>query len=692
VMLIVEDLHWVDPSSLEFLSRCVELPKASCVLIMLTCRPEFDAGWRTRRGVTLLGLGGLDVARAEELVALAARGKALPPEVVRQIVRRAGGIPLFIEETTRAVVESGQLQDTGDRYELVGSLSSPSVPMSLRDALMARLDRLGAVKSLVQLGATIGYDFSYGLLQAVSGADHTVLQQQLGVAVLSGLLQAHGTIPDATFVFKHALVRDTAYQSLLRKTQQLHHQRIAAALEGCYPEIAEQRPELLAHHHTEAGNITAAVPYWQKAGGQAISRAAFAEAIAHVARGLRLLERLPDSPERDREELTLQSPLAIALQAHRGYAAPEVDLAYKRARDLCRRVGGAAEFLSVSRGQTLFYVVRADLGTAMELGAELLRLGADNRNAEYLVEGHLTTGLVLNYLGRFVEARSHLEHGLACYKADDRPLASFQYGGHSPAFCHSYQGRVLSFLGYYDQALRSSEEGLARAQALSIPLSQAQALGMLALLHQTRREFAAAHLWADKAISYASEFGFAYWSALGSMVRGWIIAHEGQLDEGIANLRQGLDRYRATGAKLGLSWFLAMLGELYGMSRQWEQGLEAVTQGLDHAAATGERYYEAELHRLKGELLLGQVGAEAAEAAEACFGLALDVARNQRARSWELRAATSLSRLWRDQNRCEEAWELLAGIYTWFTEGFAVADLRDAQKLLDELTKRQSGV
>ena len=685
VLLLVEDLHWADPSTLEFLQGCANRREWSRVLIVVTARPEFNAPWLAHPDVTLRDLGGLDAEGAEALVRQALGGKTLPAPVLQQIIQRADGIPLFIEETTRAIVESNMLHDAGDRYELAGPLPPTLVPASLQDALMARVDRLESAKRVVQLGATIGREFDYELLVAVSGENAPGLQQQLDRAVLSGLLQQHGSVPRATFVFKHALVQDTAYQSLLRKTREQYHQRIADVLEDRFPDTAAERPELLAHHHAEGGNAGAAIPYWGKAGNRAIARAAFPEAIAHLRRGIHLLDALPDGPPRDLQELALQSALGMALQAHRGYAAPEVDHAYTRARVLCQRAGTPGDLLSVSRGQNLFYIARGEYHKASEFGIELLKVGAETASLEHLLEGHMTLGVNLIYLARFVDSRSHFEQGLAIHTPESGPLRAFQYVGHSEAWCRSYLGRTLSFLGHYEQAISASEKGVEVARAFAIPLSIAQAMAMHTNLFHMLGDVGATESWANKTIAYANEHGFPYWSSLSSMVLGWALAHQGHLDDGIAQLRRGIDQNLATGAKVGRSWFLVMLAELYAMNRQWDLGLEAVAQALAHVDETDERYYEAEAYRLKGELLSARGGGANAHDAEACFRRAIYVAAGQHAKAWELRASTSLARLWHASDRSADARHLLTGTYEWFTDGIDVPDLREARKMLADL-------
>jgi class 3 adenylate cyclase/predicted ATPase len=687
LLLIVEDLHWVDPSTLDLLTLCIDRVATAPVLVLLTCRPDFAVPWTGLPQLAEIRLQRLGPAQSEEIASHVAGGKRLPPEVMQQLVERTDGIPLFIEETTKAILESDLLQQSDDRYQLTGTLQVPTIPVTLQDALMGRLDRLGTGKQVAQIGAAIGRRFSYELLQAVSSLDQAVLGAELRKIVNSGLLDEEGRLPHATYIFKHALIQDAAYQSLLRRTRQQYHRDIARALEERFPETADTQPELMAHHLTEAGLAEPAIPYWQKAGEVAIKRAAFLEAINHLGRGIEALQKLADGTGRDRREIGLQTALGMALQATRGYAAPEVDRAYTRARTLCERAGDENELVAVVRGQHLFYGVRADYRTGMDLVHQLLELGERNQNPGYQLEAHLAMGLCSLYMGRFLESRAHFEQGLALYKPEDRPLHSFHYLGHSAAICRSYLGRTLSFLGYQDQAVKFSEEGLVLARTFSIPMSQVQAMGMLTILYQARRDFSAAREWASNTIWHATEYGFPYWSSLSAMVQGSLVAQQGHLDQGLAQLRRALDRHLATGAKLGLSWFLVLLAELYGMATRWEEGFQALSQALAHVEDTEERYYAAEVHRLRGELLLRQSGLRAAADAETCLRQALDVARRQAAKAWELRAATSLARLWCDQNRADEARALLTDVYNWFTEGFDTPDLQDARRLLDELAR-----
>jgi class 3 adenylate cyclase/predicted ATPase len=686
VLLILQDLHWADPSTLEFLARATDQCGPARLVIALTCRPEFQAAWQEKSGVRRVDLGSLTAPDAETLMTAVADGKTLPPEVVRQVVARTDGVPLFIEETTRAIIESGALNDAGDRYELVGALPFGLVPMTLQDALMARLDRLGPAKVAVQLGATIGREFAYDLVQAVSESGEALLRDQLGRAVASGLLQRRGAGHETTFVFKHSLVQETAYRSLLRKTRQQHHQRIATVMEQGFPDTTEQRPELVAHHHTEAGNPARAVPYWGKAGSQAVARAAFAEAISHLSRGLSLLEMLEAGESRDRQELALQSPLGLALQARKGYAAAEVDRAYSRARELCNNLGDFTELISVLRGQHMFYGVRADYFTAMQIGERMLELAEKGGNPGHRMEAHLALGLYTLYLGDFASSRRHLESGIALAGSTDSAPAAFQHLGHSTAMCHSYLSRTLWFMGCVDEATAHSLESVKLARSLALPMTVAQATGMHTLLQQVRRRTDETLDWAQQTRAYAMEHGLVYWSALSSMVEAWGIAERGDLGQGIVQFRCGLDGYLSTGARLGYSSFLVVLGQLLARDGRCPEAFEAVSKAADHVQATGERYYEAEVHRLKGELLTARATTDADLEAEACFQAALATSRRQVARAWELRAACSLARLWQRQGRPADAFALLMPVYDRFTEGRGDADAIEARKLLDALS------
>jgi predicted ATPase len=644
-------------------------------------------------------------------------GKVLPSEVVQQIVDKTDGVPLFVEELTKAVVESGGLReddarDVGARLRpgfSTGHVRLPlAIPATLHDSLMARLDRLGPAKEIAQLGATLGREFSYELLQAVSSLEEPTLEQGLKQLVEAELVYQRGLPPQATYLFKHALVQDAAYQSLLKSTRQQFHNKIAQILEERFPDTKETHPELLAHHYTEAGLTTRAIPYWQKAGERAVQRSAYVEAISHLTKGLELLKTLPDTPKRAQRELTLQLALGAPLQATRGWAAPEMVQTYNRARELCRQVGETPQLFGVLGGLWVFYFDRAEYKTAHELAEQCLRLAQRVQNSYLLVWAHCFVGMTLFNLGEFALAQDHLEQGIARYDPQQHRALAFGAGTNEPGMTSlSEVALALWSLGYPDQARKRLHEALTLAQEVFHPLNLTFALANAALLHLLRREGQATQERAEALLALSSEQGFALFLAYGTIQRGWALAEQaclpdrqGQVEKGIAQIRQGLVAQQATGAEGLRPFHLALLAEAYGKAGQAEQGLKALAEALATVDKTRECFYEAELYRLKGQLTLQKFQVLGSKfqvdnpqsafrnpqsEAEACFHKAIEIARKQQAKSLELRAVMSLSRLWQQQGKTKEAHELLAKIYNWFTEGFDTKDLQEAKALLQEL-------
>ncbi len=488
VLFVMEDLHWIDPSTLELLTLLVDQGPTARILALFTCRPDFSPPWTGRAHLTQMTLNRLPRRQAVEVIRQAAHGKVLPPEVVEQIVAKTDGVPLFVEELTKMVLESGLLQERDERYELTGPLHPLAIPATLHDSLMARLDRLASVKGLAQLGATLGREFAYDLLQAVAPCDEGTLQRGLHQLVEAEFLYQQGLPPQATYRFKHALIQDAAYQSVLRSTRQQHHQRIAQVLETRFPETAETQPELVAHHYTEAGRTEQAIPYWQRAGQRAVERSANLEAVAHLTKGLEVLATLPDTPERAQQELLVQTTMGPALMATKGYGSPEVLRTYARARELCQQVGETPQLFQVLRGLWYFYLIRLELRTARELGEQLLTLAQHVGDSALLLESHYALGNTLNYLGEFAAARAYLEQGIALYDPQRHRAHAFRYGQDPGVACRSYAAVTLWWLGYPDQALQRSHEALTLAREVAHPFSLAYVLFFAALLHHFRRE------------------------------------------------------------------------------------------------------------------------------------------------------------------------------------------------------------
>jgi TOMM system kinase/cyclase fusion protein len=684
MLFVMEDLHWVDPTTIEFLTLLVDQGPTARILALWTFRPDFSPPWTGRAHLTQLTLPRLPRQQATEMTGRVAHGKALPAEVVEQVVAKTDGVPLFVEELTKMVLESGLLQERDDRYELTGPLLPLAIPATLHDSLMARLDRLATVKSLAQLGATLGREFSYDLLQAVAPWDEGSLQRGLHQLVEAEFVYQRGLPPQATYLFKHALIQDAAYQSLLRSTRQQYHQRIAQVLEAQFPEAAETQPELLAHHCTEAGLVEPAIPYWQRAGQRALQRWAYMEAIAHLRQGLALLTTLPETPARRQQELDLQVALGLALVATKGNAVPDAERAYTRARELCQKIGNTPQLFPVLRGLLLYYQARGQTQTAYRLGEQLLSLAQSQPEPAPLLLAHFMLGMVLFLRGESAAAHTHHTQALAVYNPQEhRPLA-LCYGPDLGVLARSYLAWELWQLGYPDQARHHSQAALTLAHEVSHPQTLAYSLVWSAILHQHRREAPAAHEQAEAATTLATEQGFAYWLARGTVLHGWALAMQGQAEQGIAEMRQGLTADLATGAKVMQPYYLGLLAEAYGEGGHPEEGLPLLAEALAVMDSTELRYYGAELYRLKGALLLRQAVPDASQA-EACFHQALDVARAQQARSLELRAAMSLARLWQQQDKHQDARDLIAPVYDWFTEGFDTADLQEAKALLKAL-------
>jgi class 3 adenylate cyclase/predicted ATPase len=707
-VLVWEDLHWADPSSLEFLSLLIGQIPTTKLLLVLTYRPEFTPPWKPRSHLSQLVLNRLGQKQVDAMVEKVAADKKLSAAVIEQIRIKTDGVPLFVEELTKSVVES-----VGARH------ASPlqfAIPATLQEALMARLDRLSDARQIAQLGATVGREFSYELLQAVVPMSEADLHTALEKLVEAEILYQRGVGEQVRYFFKHALIQDTAYQSLLKSTRQQYHRQIAQVLTEQFAEITEAHPELLAHHYTEANLIEQAISYWQQAGDRAVQRSAHLEAVSHLTKGLELLTALPDTPTRAQQELALQIALGAPLQATKGWAAPEMGKAYMRAQELCQQLGETSQLFMVLWGLWQFYVVRAECKTAQELAEQLLKLAQRQQNSTFFVQARYALGLTLFFLGEFVSAREHLEQGITLYDPQQHRSNAFLYGFDPRVGCLFFAAWTLCYLGYPEQALRKIHQALTSAQELSHPFTLASVLSVALEVDQFCREERATQERAEAVIALCSEQGFTLFLAWGTILRGWALAEQGQAEEGIAQMRQGLAAHQATGAELARSYFLALLTEAYKKGGQVEEGLSALAAALAQVEKTGERFWSAEMYRLKGELTLAQSRVQSLGSsvqtsqkakgkrqnpenpnpnsqildpqseAEVYFLKAIEIAQKQQAKSLELRAVMSLSRLWQQQGKQREAHDLLSEIYGWFTEGFDTKDLYEAKALLKELT------
>jgi class 3 adenylate cyclase/predicted ATPase len=682
LLLILEDLHWADPTTLELLGLLLAQAPSTRLLILLVFRSEFRPPWDIREHHTHMTLTPLAHDHTVAMITQVAEGKRLPVSVLEQLVTNTDGNPLFVEELTKMVLESGLLREAEDHYELVGDLPGLTIPTTLHDSLLARLDRLGSAKAVAQLGATLGRAFPYELLHAVSPVDTVTLKGALTRLVEAGLLYQQDAPPQAIYLFKHALIQEAAHQSLLRSTRQQYHQRIAQVLEAQFPETCEIQPELLAQHYAEAGLREQAIAYRQRAGQQALQRSANPEAVQHLTKSLELLATLPETPARAQQELDLQLALGPALGATKGSAAPEVEQTYIRARALCAQIGETPQLFRTLRGLCRFYTSRGALPMAREPGEQLLRLAQRQDAPTLRLEAHEALGNLLFYLGEYAAARPHLEQGIVLTDPALQRALALRHGIAPGVTCLGIAAHTLWCLGYPVQAVRRSQEALALAQALAHPPSLAIARHWAAWLHQRRRDVPVVREQADALLLLATAQEFPTWVGSGRVWQGWVLAVSGQGGAGLAQMRQGLAAVWATRAALWRPFGLVALAEAAGHVGQVAEGLRLLAEALESLEANAQGDMLAEAHRLQGALLLHQATPDAIQA-EVCFQQALAIARRQQAKSWELRAATSLARLWQQQGKRAEARELLAPVYGWFTEGFDTADLQEAQALLE---------
>jgi predicted ATPase len=653
------------------------------VLLIVTFRPEFQPPWTGQPQVSMLALNRLDRRDCSTLIAQIAGSKTLPGEVVFAIADRTDGVPLFVEELTKSVLESGLWREENDRYVLDRGLPPLAIPTTLHASLMARLDRLASARRVAQIGAAIGRQFSYALVRTVSRLPEDELQAALGQLVASELVFQRGTPPEAVYSFKHALVQDAAHRSLLRKVRQQWHAQIAEALEAHSPEITESHPELLAQHYAEAGLVEKAVAFWGKAGHRSVARSAMAEAAAQFQKGLDQLALLPDIPERRQKELEFFSALGAVLNVVKGSAAPETGQAYARARELWEQLGSPLEFVQVPCGQSRYHAHRGELDRAQSIAEDLLHLSRRRNDFAGLVMGHYSSGRNLMWVGSFASSRSHLEAVLALYDPTSHHSLVRQTGIHPQLAAQAALGFVLFCLGFPDQALAQSNKAIAEARRLPHPPTLAMSLSMDAHRLSIIGDDIGLEQRVDGLVAVATDQGFPFYRAMGAIYRGWVEAKNADVTEGLSLLRAGSSAYCATGATAWMSLYIALLAGACEIAGQVEEGLTLLGEALQIVERTGERWFTAELHRHKGQLLLRQGHCEVAEE---LYRKALSIAEEQEAKLWELRAAVSIARLRRDQGHRAEAHDLLAPVYGWFTEGFNTKGLKEAKALLDELS------
>ena len=688
VLMVVEDMHVMDPSTIELLTLLVEELHTGHFLLVATFRPGFQPPWTRGGNVTSLTLGRLSRKESTAMIEKVTAGKSLPDEVFRQILTKTDGVPLFVEELTKMVLESNLLERSEEGYRLSGPLPEPSIPSSLQDSLMARLDRLAPIKELAQLASTLGRTFSYELLAAVAQLDEAKLDATLGQLVAAELLYRHGQPLEVTYEFKHALVRDAAYQSLLKSTRHLYHGRIAKVLEERFPSIVESQPELVAHHYTEAKITDQAIAFWIKAGEKAVACSANLEAIHHFRKALELLQLLPDVSARTHLELQIHIALAVPLTATSGYGATEVAQTYSRARELCEQLGRTSELFPTLYGMWRYYLLRGQCAAARELAQKLLSLAETAQEPAFLVVSHRASGATLFYGGELIEAGEHLESALSLFSshANLGSTLAQTYDVVDPQVASlSYASWVFWLRGYPERAWALSKDAALLALQRAHPFSLVLALSFSAWLHQFCRDPNQARMRAHSALELATERGFPFWVGWNEILESWARGESKPGEDETPRIRHGLLSWRAQGSELGTTYFLTLLAEACARNGQVDAGLDALAEAQSVSDKTGERFWLAEQFRLRGELLLRRGAAPRTEA-EACFQQALNIARHQLSKSLELRAATSLGRFWRSEGKLAEARMVLSEACDWFKGGLVTADLTDARALLQELS------
>jgi class 3 adenylate cyclase/predicted ATPase len=685
VLDVFEDVHWADPTTLELLDLLVDRVRALPVLVLVTSRPGFAPRWTGRAHVTPLALGRLSRRQGAAVVGHLTGGKALPAEVLERIVERTDGVPLFVEELTKAVLEAGLLREEDEGYTLAGPLPPPAIPATLHDSLMARLDRLATpAREVAQVGAVIGREFGHGLLAAVAGVADGTLGDALERLVGAGLLFRRGVPPDATYAFKHALVQDAAYESLLKSRRQHWHARVARAVEEGHPGATAADPGLLAHHFARAGLTEKAAEYHEKAGRRALAASAAAEALAHFGQALEQLGALPASEGRLRRELAIRLAQGSGAIAAHGFTVPAVGEAYGRAAELCEELGEERELFPVLYGLGLHRLYRGELAAVTRGAERLLALaeGADDRGLLFFA--HRAIAVAAWPAGDFARARCHVERALGLYAPEAHRTPASVYAFDPRVVCLDHLARALLPLGFPERALAVNDEAAAEARRVGHANSLALPLFYGGVMRQILGDREGVRARVDELARTAAEVGLGFWQIGAAILHGWLLADAGDPAAGLAAIRRGVEEWRAAGAEYLLPYFLALAAQAELAAARPRAALDLLAEARGRVERTGEGWYAAEILRLEGEALLALGGDHAADA-EGRFARACAEAARGGARLWELRAATGLARLLARRGERGEARGLLAPVHGWFGEGSGMPDLVGAARLLEEL-------
>ena len=680
LVLAFEDLHWADPTTIDVLRGIAERGALAPLLVVATSRPEFRPPWGMRSHHGTISLAPLDRGQVQQMVADLSARHALPRDVVEDVASRTGGVPLFVEEVTRLLLERGE-----------GGGGIEAIPATLQQSLMARLDRLGPAREVAQIGSVIGRGFSYGLLRDVTGMEDTPLQAALERLAEADIVLVQGLPPESDYRFKHALIQDAAYENLLKSRRQVLHRRVAEVLLNSDVSAAAPEPELLAYHFTQAGLNDAAIEWWGKAGQRSLERSALVEAVGQFTRALDQIAALPDTPALRREQIKLQVALITPLIHIKGYAAPETKAAAEQAHLLIERAEAVGEppedpllLFSVLYGFWVLNYIAFNGGAARKLAAQFLTLAEKQGASGPLMIGDRVMGISLLSAGEMTQARAHLDRAMAIYDpAKHRQLAT-RFGQDNRVSVLSYRSWALWFLGHPQAAVADSDRALKDAREIGQAATLMYALTHASLTHTFCGNYAIAKAITDELVALASEKGTVFWKAQGMLLQGQLSALTGKASSAIETGSAGMAAYRSTGSTVWVSLHLASLARAYADLGKFDDARRSIREATSAIETTMERWWEAEVHRTAGEIALRAPEPDTPRA-QAYFERSLAVARAQHAKSWELRAVMSMARLWRDQGKPQQARKLLAPVYGWFTEGFDTLDLKEAKALLGQL-------
>jgi len=677
LLFVIEDIHWIDSSSLEHLTLLMEKIERAQILIILTFHPRFHPPVSESSRPTEIYLHRLARLQIEDMVQEVTGGKNLPAEVIDLLLLKTDGVPLFVEELTKMLIESGYLTEQDKEYKLKGSLPKSAIPDTLQDTLMARLDQLGAEREVVQLAAVIGREFSYELIRAVVPLEESVLKKELNSLLEAEILNLQGDPHHSRYIFKQALIQDAAYNSLLKSKRQQYHEKIARIIVKQFGEMAKSHPQIVAYHYTEAGNFEQAIDYYLKSGKLLVQQSAHREAISQLRKGLKLLDYIEDIKRRDQLELDLQIILGIPLIAMKGYGAEEVGEVYERARELSQKVGDIPQLFPALSGQYRFYLLRGDIRKAFDISELLLSWAQTAGNSDFLLEANRSIGVTLFHMGEIAIGLEHLEKGIKNYNPAEHNSHALLYGTDPEVTCLSYGALAQCLLGYPERALKYGKRAVQKTKKMNHPFSHAFALNHHTWLYQFLKKTDQVNKFAGELISVSEDYGFPFWQIIGSFYKGWVLSQEKKVGQGIKEMQESVKSFQAGGTGSVLPYLLATVAGVYLENGQPDKALKWLEGADSRAQMNDEHFFDAEIHRLKGEAIFASVQKNKKKG-ELSLWRAVETARRQNLKIFELRALGSLVRLVGKK----ESVEALSEVYHWFREGKDTRDLMQARDLL----------